>query len=120
MGDAKLIRRFCFTPINGFENQLEKSDHDHLGKLITYLSALEARVAVWIVSEPRPEHTKAITWLNESRLNCMRWLAELDLLMAVDGYPSIADLRALRALNACDVSYWHFATNATAARYVRN
>ena len=37
----------------------------------------------------------------------MRWLAELDLLMAVDGYPSIADLRALRALNACDVSYWH-------------
>jgi hypothetical protein len=36
----------------------------------------------------------------------MRWLAELDLLMAVDGYPSIADLRALRALNACDVSYW--------------
>jgi hypothetical protein len=36
----------------------------------------------------------------------MRWLAELDLLMAVDGHPSIADLRALRALNACDVSYW--------------
>jgi hypothetical protein len=49
------------------ENQLEKSNHDHLGKLITYLSALDARVAVWIVSEPRPEHTKAITWLNESR-----------------------------------------------------
>jgi len=40
----------------------------------------------------------------------MRWLAELDLLMAVDGYPSIADLRALRALNACDVSYWHIAS----------
>ncbi len=49
------------------ENQLEKSDHDHLGKLITYLAALDARVAVWIVSEPRPEHTKAVTWLNESR-----------------------------------------------------
>ncbi len=42
------------------ENQLEKSDHDHLGKLITYLAALDARVAVWIVSEPRPEHTKAV------------------------------------------------------------
>jgi Domain of unknown function (DUF4268) len=49
------------------ENQLEKSDHDHLGKLITYLAALDAGVAVWIVSEPRPEHTKAVTWLNESR-----------------------------------------------------
>lgn len=48
------------------ENQLEKSDHDHLGKLITYLSALEAKTAIWIVSEPRPEHVGAITWLNET------------------------------------------------------
>jgi Domain of unknown function (DUF4268) len=48
------------------ENQLEKSNHDHLGKLVTYVSALEARTAIWIVSDPRPEHIGAITWLNES------------------------------------------------------
>jgi hypothetical protein len=48
------------------ENQLEKSDHDHLGKLITYLTAMEARAAVWIVSVPRPEHVAAVVWLNES------------------------------------------------------
>ncbi len=48
------------------ENQLEKSNHDHLGKLITYLTAMEARTAIWIVSEPRPEHIRAIGWLNES------------------------------------------------------
>ncbi len=48
------------------ENQLGKSDHDHLGKLITYLTAMGARVVIWIVSEPRPEHVAAITWLNES------------------------------------------------------
>lgn len=48
------------------ENQLEKSNHDHLGKLITYLTAVEAKTAVWIVSEPRPEHVRAIGWLNES------------------------------------------------------
>jgi hypothetical protein len=48
------------------ENQLEKSNHDHLGKLITYLTALEARTAIWIVSDPRPEHIAAIAWLNES------------------------------------------------------
>jgi len=48
------------------ENQLEKSNHDHLGKLITYLVAMEARSAIWIVSEPRPEHVAAITWLNEA------------------------------------------------------
>ncbi len=48
------------------ENQLEKSNHDHPGKLITYLTAFDAKAAIWIVSEPRPEHVKAISWLNES------------------------------------------------------
>ena len=49
------------------ENQLGKSDHDHLGKLITYLTAMApAKIAVWIVADPRPEHVAAITWLNES------------------------------------------------------
>lgn len=47
------------------ENQLEKSNHDHLGKLITYLTAIEAHAAVWIVADPRPDHVSAITWLNE-------------------------------------------------------
>lgn len=48
------------------ENQLEKSDHDHLGKLITYLTAFDAKTAIWIVANPRPEHVKAVAWLNEA------------------------------------------------------
>lgn len=48
------------------ENQLEKSDHEHLGKLLTYLVAIDAKAAIWIVSDPRPEHVAAISWLNES------------------------------------------------------
>jgi hypothetical protein len=48
------------------ENQLEKSNHDHLGKIITYLTAMSARAAIWIVADPRPEHVAAIAWLNES------------------------------------------------------
>lgn len=47
------------------ENQFEKTDHDHLGKLITYLSNLEAKKAIWITSDPRQEHISAIKWLNE-------------------------------------------------------
>src|SRR5690625_6032017 len=54
------------------ENQLEKSNHDHLGKLITYLSAVGADCAIWIVSEPRSEHVKAVdrksTRLNSSHV----------------------------------------------------
>jgi len=48
------------------ENQLDKSDHSHLGKLITYLTAIGSKAAIWIVSDPRPEHVKAVAWLNES------------------------------------------------------
>lgn len=48
------------------ENQLERSDHDHLGKLITYLTALDAKTAIWIVATPRPEHINAMSWLNAS------------------------------------------------------
>ena len=48
------------------ENQLEKSNHDHLGKVITYLTSIGARTAVWIVADARPEHINAINWLNES------------------------------------------------------
>ena len=48
------------------ENQLEPSNHDHLGKVVTYFSNLQAALAVWIVTTPRPEHVTAVNWLNES------------------------------------------------------
>lgn len=47
------------------ENQLSRTDHDHLGKLLTYLSNLEAKIAVWISTDPRPEHISAVNYLNE-------------------------------------------------------
>jgi hypothetical protein len=46
------------------ENQLEKTNHDHLGKLITYASVLEASAVVWIAPQFTEEHKKALDWLN--------------------------------------------------------
>jgi hypothetical protein len=46
------------------EAQLGTSNHDHLGKLLTYIAAYDANAAVWVVGEPRPEHVQAITSLN--------------------------------------------------------
>jgi len=48
------------------ENQLDKTNHDHLGKLLTYLVNLDAKTAIWITPDPRQEHEKVIDWLNES------------------------------------------------------
>lgn len=47
------------------ENQLEQTNHDHLGKIITYASGLDAGVVIWIVKNAREEHASAIEWLNK-------------------------------------------------------
>ena len=51
------------------ENQLEKTNHDHLGKALTYASVLDAATIVWLATEFTPEHKKALDWLNDHTLD---------------------------------------------------
>lgn len=71
------------------ENQLEPSNHDHLGKIITYASGLDAEVIVWIVKTAKEEHRSAIEWLNNntnSRINF--FLIELKAYTIEDSIPA--------------------------------
>ena len=47
------------------ENQLGDTNHDHLGKIITYASGKDANIIIWIVKHARDEHKHAIEWLNQ-------------------------------------------------------
>ena len=54
--------------INGrrvvIENQFGPTDHDHLGKILTYAAGLEAEILIWIAEDFLPEHIAALNWLN--------------------------------------------------------
>ena len=48
------------------ENQLESTDHKHLGQILTYASAFDASIIIWLVTDYTEEHRQAIDWFNRN------------------------------------------------------
>ncbi len=71
------------------ENQYGATDHDHLGKLLTYAAGHKASVLVWIVEETRDEHRAAVEYLNSlTSDNFAFFLVKLQLYRIGDSVPA--------------------------------
>jgi hypothetical protein len=57
------------------ENQLEASDHMHLGQIMTYLTGLDAKTMIWVAPSFREEHLSALRWLNEHTVDPFAFFA---------------------------------------------
>ena len=82
----------CSDTVNGarvlIENQLERTDHGHLGQLLTYAAGLEAVTIVWIASKVADEHRKACDWLNEITAEGIHFFALEIELWRIGGSPA--------------------------------
>ena len=74
------------------ENQLEKTDHTHLGQILTYLVNLDANIAIWITTNPIEEHRQVIEWLNETTPDSMYFYLIKVEGINMEGQPFVAPL----------------------------
>ena len=58
------------------ENQLERTNHTHLGQLLTYAAGLEAVTVVWIAERFTDEHRAALDWLNQITASKVQFLSD--------------------------------------------
>lgn len=70
------------------ENQLAPTDHGHLGQVLTYLSVLDAEIAIWVTADARPEHVSAVSWLNENAGGADFYLVKIEGVQVDDSRPA--------------------------------
>ena len=69
------------------ENQLDSSDHPHLGQILTYLAGLEAQTVVWIARHFEEAHLSAVRWLNENTADPFAFFAVQVKVIQIDDSP---------------------------------
>ncbi|MEV4105694.1 hypothetical protein AB0J42_36100 [Nonomuraea sp. NPDC049649] len=71
------------------ENQLEQTDHGHLGQLITYCAGTQADVVIWIAQTLTEEHAAALEWLNTNTVTGIGFFGvEVEVLRIGDSFPA--------------------------------
>jgi Domain of unknown function (DUF4268) len=77
------------------ENQFGTTNHDHLGKIITYAAGLEAEAVVWVAEKVREEHRQALEWLNRHSDSAIRFFAVTIELLQIDTSPAAVNFKPL-------------------------
>lgn len=86
---ARLVNEDDEDHIVIIENQLNSTDHDHLGKIITYAAGHDAITCVWIATTFTDEHRQAIDWLNEHMTDITFSAFEIETFKIGDSDPAI-------------------------------
>lgn len=82
------------------ENQLEPTDHRHLGQLITYGSGLDAAIVIWVAREIREEHRQALDWLNRQTGENLEFFGVVIETVRIDGSRPAVNFRPVAFPNA--------------------
>lgn len=81
------------------ENQLQVTDHSHLGQILTYAAGVEAGSVAWVSREFRAEHRKAIDWLNRGFAGQVNFFGVVLEVLRIDNSRPAVNLRLVAAPN---------------------